>query len=157
MPRNPPDGSGERFIAPVSGPWTARRRSHHARSRHASARVAVPAGAPRRALTGAHETRNRYVDVYRNAPPMSPCLNLEPSESLTRASRGAPIIYPGGQHWSSILLSTTEDTFPGFTELPPCLPWSNGPCLKINGPCFADEVIPATRLEGGPPLIGEPR
>jgi len=43
-------------------------------------------------------------------------------------------------HWSSILLATTEDTFPGFTELPPCLPWTKGPCLAINGPCFADEA-----------------
>ena len=45
-----------------------------------------------------------------------------------------------GSHWSEILLATTEDTFPGFTELPPCLPWTKGACLAINGPCFADEA-----------------
>ena len=44
------------------------------------------------------------------------------------------------KHWSAILLATTEDTGGGFADLPPCLPWSSGPCVSVNGPCFADEV-----------------
>ena len=45
-----------------------------------------------------------------------------------------------GKHWSAVLLATTEDTGGGFADLPPCLPWSSGPCVSVNGPCFADEV-----------------
>lgn len=44
-----------------------------------------------------------------------------------------------GQHWSATLLATTEDTGGGFADLPPCLPWSKGPCVSVDGPCFADE------------------
>jgi len=40
-------------------------------------------------------------------------------------------------HWSAVLLATVEDTGGGFADLPPCLPWSKGNCVTINGPCFA--------------------
>ena len=50
-----------------------------------------------------------------------------PARMQAPASGGGSSAGPSNtadSHWSKILLATTEDTFPGFTELPPCLPWS---------------------------------
>jgi hypothetical protein len=37
------------------------------------------------------------------------------------------------------MMATTEDTGGGFADLPPCLPWSSGPCVSVDGPCFASD------------------
>ncbi|EKX44584.1 hypothetical protein GUITHDRAFT_109359 [Guillardia theta CCMP2712] len=68
--------------------------------------------------------------------PLAPSFaqDVNPVSSTSKAQGSC-----SSQHWSATLLASTEDTGGGFADLPPCLPWSSGPCVSVNGPCFADE------------------
>ncbi|KAJ1485021.1 hypothetical protein T484DRAFT_2020913, partial [Baffinella frigidus] len=64
------------------------------------------------------------------------------SSSMTAAPAATVVKKTCGQkHWSDALLNmaSAEDTGGGFSDLPPCLPWSTGPCVSVDGPCFAEE------------------